>query len=152
MTILSAETPLSADVHVVELITFFEALAPADLERLAEFYSEQARFKDPFNEVQGLAPIRAVFEHMFQALQAPRFVVRQVVSASDQCFMTWDFLFGLPRLGLTGQRIRGCTHFQFGADGRITLHRDYWDAAEELYEKLPVLGALMRLLRRRASR
>lgn len=152
MTTLSAQTPLSADVHVVELITFFEALTPTDLERLAEFYSEQARFKDPFNEVQGLAAIRAVFVHMFRALQAPRFVVREVVSASDQCFMAWDFLFGLPRLGLTGQRIRGCTHFQFGADGRVTLHRDYWDAAEELYEKLPVVGALMRLLRRRASR
>ena len=33
--------------------------------------------------------------------------------------------------------------------GRVVAHRDYWDAAEELYEKLPVLGALMRLLKRR---
>ena len=33
---------------------------------------------------------------------------------------------------------------------RITLHRDYWDAAEELYEKLPLLGTLMRWLKRRA--
>jgi hypothetical protein len=24
---------------------------------------------------------------------------------------------------------------------RITLHRDYWDAAEELYEKLPWVAA-----------
>jgi steroid delta-isomerase len=33
------------------------------------------------------------------------------------------------------------------------VHRDYWDAAEELYEKLPVLGALMRWLKqaRRAN-
>ena len=36
-------------------------------------------------------------------------------------------------------------------DGRITLHRDYWDAAEELYEKLPVIGTLMRWLRRRLA-
>jgi hypothetical protein len=32
----------------------------------------------------------------------------------------------------------------------ITLHRDYWDAAEELYEKLPVLGGLMRWLKKQA--
>jgi hypothetical protein len=37
------------------------------------------------------------------------------------------------------------------AQGLIVLHRDYWDAAEELYEKLPVVGALMRWLRRRAA-
>jgi hypothetical protein len=65
--------------------------------------------------------------------------------------MTWVFLFRQARLGPTEQCIHGCTHFHFGADGRVTRHRDYWDAAEELYEKLPLVGALMRLLRRRAS-
>jgi hypothetical protein len=35
--------------------------------------------------------------------------------------------------------------------GRITLHRDYWDAAEELYEKLPLIGGLMRWLKRRSN-
>ena len=39
----------------------------------------------------------------------------------------------------------------FAPDGRIAMHRDYWDAAEELYEKLPVLGGLMRWIRRRAA-
>ncbi|MGO1254794.1 MAG: nuclear transport factor 2 family protein, partial [Alcaligenes aquatilis] len=29
--------------------------------------------------------------------------------------------------------------------------RDYWDAAEELYAKLPLLGLLMRWLRRKVS-
>jgi hypothetical protein len=35
-------------------------------------------------------------------------------------------------------------------DGRVQDHRDYWDAAEELYEKLPVVGGLMRWLKKRA--
>ena len=34
-------------------------------------------------------------------------------------------------------------------DGRIALQRDYWDAAEELYEKLPLLGPALRWLHRR---
>ena len=37
------------------------------------------------------------------------------------------------------------------AQGLVTLHRDYWDAAEELYEKLPVVGAMMRWLKSRAN-
>jgi hypothetical protein len=49
------------------------------------------------------------------------------------------------------QRIRGGTHLKLAADGRIALHRDYWDAAEELYEKLPLVGALMRWLKRRVN-
>ena len=41
---------------------------------------------------------------------------------------------------------------RFAADGRVVYHRDCWDAAEELYEKLPVLGALMRWLKRQAAK
>jgi steroid delta-isomerase len=38
---------------------------------------------------------------------------------------------------------------RFGPDGRVTYHRDYWDAAGELYAKLPVVGPLMRYLARK---
>jgi hypothetical protein len=55
----------------------------------------------------------------------------------------------------TQQRIRGGSHLQFVADDdgawRITLHRDYWDAAEELYEKLPLVGGVMRWLKKRVN-
>jgi len=47
--------------------------------------------------------------------------------------------------------VRGSSHLKLAADGRIAWHRDYWDAAEELYEKLPVLGSLMRWLRQRLA-
>ena len=30
----------------------------------------------------------------------------------------------------------------------VNYHRDYWDAAEELYMKLPAIGSLMRGLRK----
>jgi hypothetical protein len=39
----------------------------------------------------------------------------------------------------------------FSSDGLVTLHRDYWDAAEELYEKLPVVGSVMRWLKQRVN-
>ena len=49
------------------------------------------------------------------------------------------------------QSIHGATHLCFAADGRVNSHRDYWDAAGELYEKLPLIGVLMRFLRRMMS-
>jgi steroid delta-isomerase len=45
--------------------------------------------------------------------------------------------------------VHGATHLRFAPDGRIRSHRDYWDAAGELYAKLPVLGVLMRMVQRR---
>ena len=139
------------DPRVARVVDFFEALAPADVEQLAQHYAADARFKDPFNEVRGVAAIQRVFAHMFEALEAPRFVVREIVLQGDQCFLTWDFLFRLRRFAGGEQVVRGATHLRFDAEGRVALHRDYWDAAEELYEKLPGVGALMRWLKRRAN-
>jgi steroid Delta-isomerase len=143
----------SADPRVARIVTFFEQLSPADLPRVVDFYAADARFKDPFNEVQGVPAITGVFAHMYRALEAPRFVVHEIVVERDQCFLAWDFLFRFRRYApAVDQVVRGGSHLRFAADGRIAMHRDYWDAAEELYEKLPAVGALMRWLKRRASR
>ena len=143
-------TQRSDDPRVQRVLRFYEGLREADLPHIAALYAPDARFKDPFNEVQGVPPIRAIFEHMFRTLREPRFVVRQALAQHDQCFLTWDFHF-VPRRGGAAMTIHGATHLRFGADGRIALHRDYWDAAEELYAKLPLIGALMRWLKRRAA-
>lgn len=146
-----ADSP--AAVH--QVVAFFEQLAPKDLPRLSSLYAPQARFKDPFNEVQGIAAIEAIFRHMFKALDTPHFVVTNQVVQDQQCFLVWEFRFRFhSRSSQTEttpwQTVHGSTHLVFDTEGLITLHRDYWDAAEELYEKLPVLGSLMRWLKRRA--
>jgi ketosteroid isomerase-like protein len=141
--------PLAHEASVKRIVGFFEAIAPADLQRLDAIYAPQARFRDPFNDVQGIAGIERVFAHMFATLDAPRFVVTSRVLQGDACFLVWEFHFRFRGRGAGPQVVHGGTHLLLAPDGRITLHRDYWDAAQELYEKLPVLGSLMRWLRRR---
>lgn len=143
---------MAGDARVRAVIETFEALTPATLASLDKLYAEDASFKDPFNDVRGRGAIRALFAHMFESMDAPGFVVLDTVAQGDQCFLTWDLHFGLPRWR-PGQKltIHGASHLVFGPDGRIRHHRDYWDAAEELYEKLPLIGTLMRWLRKRAA-
>ena len=139
------------DPRVARIVALFENLSPEALPRLASIYTDAATFKDPFNEVQGVAAIRRIFEHMYATLDQPRFAVHARVTQGDECFLTWDFLFRL-RSGRGEQMVvRGCSHLRLATDGRIAMHRDYWDVAEELYEKLPLLGSLMRWLRRRMA-
>ena len=134
------------------VIAFFETLSPDSLERLDAIYASQALFKDPFNEVRGLPAVRQIFSHMYEALEQPRFVVTDCIAQGEQCFLSWNFEFRFRNFdrGVL-QTVRGGSHLKFNADGLINYHRDYWDAAEELYEKLPLLGGLMRWLKKRAS-
>jgi ketosteroid isomerase-like protein len=155
---LTVEPSHSSDSKAAALqrvVDFFEQLQPADVARIADIYTADAQFKDPFNEVRGVPAIEAIFAHMFRELDAPRFVITQRVQQGAQCFVTWDFMFAMPRVdGGKTQTIRGATHFVLREEAgvwRVAVHRDYWDAAEELYEKLPVVGSLMRWLKKRAN-
>ncbi len=135
-----------------QLIRFFEKIDTGSVGQLAQVYSEDVFFKDPFNEVRGLPGVVRIFSHMFEQVDSPRFVVTNHVLQGDQAFLTWDFLFRMKRFSTAEQCIRGATHLRFGPDGKANFHRDYWDAAEELYEKLPLLGSLMRGLKRLARK
>ncbi len=142
---------MADDPRVARIVALYESLSPAALAQLGTIYTDDCRFKDPFNDVQGVAAIRRIFEHMYATLDEPRFVVHERVAQGEQCFLTWDFVFRLKSGRRPEITVRGSSHLVLAADGRIRVHRDYWDVAEELYEKLPVLGALMRWLRRRMA-
>ncbi len=134
------------------LVPFFEGMRPESIARLGEFYAVDVYFKDPFNEVRGLAQLQHVFSHMYVTLDQPRFVVTERVEGASQCFLTWNFEYRFKNSSKSDiQTIRGGSHLKLNEDGLIDYHRDYWDAAEELYEKLPLLGSLMRWLRKKAS-
>jgi len=137
---------------LARLVGFFETISLADVGRIGAFYTDDADFKDPFNQVRGIPAITAIFSHMFEQVDAPRFVVRETVLQADAALLVWDFEFAFRKpLPAGPQCIRGCSHVRFAPDGRVAWHRDYWDAAEELYEKLPLIGSLMRWLRRRSA-
>ena len=145
---------MSDDIRaaVDRLCTYFETISPQSVARIGEFYTADARFKDPFNEVRGIPAIEQVFAHMFESLHGPRFVVTSRIVDGTQCFLVWEFRFRFKRFDTTTEQVvRGGSHLVLTADGLISDHRDYWDAAEELYEKLPVVGSFMRWLKQRAN-
>jgi len=132
------------------LIDFFETLTPVSLAAIRDVYAHDASFRDPFNDVHGVDEVQRVLGHMFEHLDDPRFFITEAVADADGAFLIWDFHFRMKRWKPErAQQIHGASHVRFDATGKVSYHRDYWDAAEELYEKLPMLGAVLRALRRK---
>lgn len=141
---------MRAEIHrpLSALAAWYETLTPESLAGIGEHYAANAWFKDPFNEASGLEAIRRVFAHMFAELRAPRFTITDRVADEGGAVLLWEFRFGAGRRDYL---VRGASHLRFNARGKVLYHRDYWDTAEELYAKVPLLGGLMRLLRRRLA-
>lgn len=124
------------------LIAWYQTLTPDSLERLPDFYADNARFIDPFNDVRGTAAIRTIFMHMFATLEAPRFDVHAAYTGPDGMMLRWQFHFGWQGKTVC---IEGSSYLVPDGEGRIASHRDYWDSAE-LYRQLPVLGGMFKWL------
>ena len=152
MTANLPSTSTDMNAAVDRLVQLYEQLTPDLIRQLDAFYAADAHFKDPFNDVRGVQAIAGIFDHMFETLQNPHFIVTQRLVQGQQAFLAWEFHFRLQRWrpGID-QCISGATLLSFDAQGLVSQHRDYWDTAEELYEKLPLLGALMRWLRKAGS-
>lgn len=128
------------------LLHWYATLTPDSIARTAEFYAPDAHFRDPFNDVRGVAAIATIFRHMFENTGDPRFIIGERIEQDGAAFVTWTFTFTLRG---SPYEIVGGTHFRFNDAGLVTLHRDYWDAAEELLQKLPLVGVPIRWLRGR---
>jgi len=129
-----------------KLVYWYENLSPETLDEIGDIYASEARFRDPFNDVQGVAAIRAIFAHMFATTETPAFVVTEHFENGARAVLLWRFTFGLHgRL----YEVDGASHLVFNEAGQVIAHRDYWDSSEELLQKLPVIGAPLRWLKRR---
>lgn len=128
------------------MLDWYQSLSPQTLHRIDAFYTPDARFKDPFNEVQGTAAIAQIFRHMFEVTQVPRFIVDECVQQQQVAYVRWVFHFQLRGKAYA---IQGMTRFELAEDGRVQNHRDYWDSGEELFQKLPWIGPLVAGLRAR---
>lgn len=134
--------------HVQRYIDAFENLTPSTLQPLEDCFAEDARFVDPFNDLQGRRAVRTVFEHMFASCENPRFVVDECLVEDKLAYLRWQFSFGNPA---SRRLVDGVSRVQFSPDGQVVEHRDYWDPASQIYENLPLLGSLFRALRKRLA-
>lgn len=130
------------------LVAVMEALTADRLDTLAEIYAPEARFVDPFNDVRGVASIRRVFAHGFRQCPGMRFAVLSRGLDGDRGLLRWRMHCGEDE---SAPVIDGMTEVRLDAEGRVAEHVDHWDPAAQLYERVPLLGWLMRRIRRRLS-
>jgi steroid Delta-isomerase len=152
---MAMETSLN-EIALKRLADYFQHLTSANVANMSRYYTDDAYFRDPFNEVKSqtdsLIKIKKIFSEMFIRLHEPRFTITETILNENSAVLIWDFDFRMKSLKPdVKRRIHGLSHIRFTADGRVNYHRDYWDAAGELYEQFPVVGALMRWLKKRAA-
>ena len=131
-------------------INFYERLTPESTAQLDELCTPEVRFRDPFNDVEGIAAYRAILTKMFADVRNPRFTITDFAISGQVAYLRWDFCFETRKAG-SPWRIEGMTEVHFDEQGRVTAHLDHWDSGSQFYGRLPILRPLINLVRRRVS-
>jgi steroid delta-isomerase len=117
-------------------------------ERLSEIACADARFRDPFNDLRGIEPLRRLLAHTRDSLPGVRFEVLDRAWSGSTVYLRWRMTARVRVLG--DWLVDGMSEVRFAADGRVAEHLDYLDAATQLYGRLPLVGPLSRWLGRAA--
>ncbi len=130
-------------------IRFYEAMSPETMGDLAKVASPDVHFRDPFNDVTGIESYQKLLVKMFEAVPDVKFTVSHQAVDGNTCFIRWRMtatLRGSPWV------VEGMSELKFAPDGKVRAHIDYWDAAAQFYEKFPMVGPVIKFIRRRVAR
>lgn len=133
---------------------FLERLTPETLEGFDRLLADDVHFRDPFNEVTGAERVKRIFRAMVDDLDDLSVEVDTIALAPTEGrhevgFLHWRMRGRLVRMANKPFDVTGVSRVEIGEDGRVCSHVDYWDVAAGLYEMVPVLGPVLRWLKRR---
>lgn len=130
-------------------ITTYESLSKGQWQRLANLYADTIVFQDPLHRIEGIEALKDYFANLYTHLNYCHFQVHTVCHQEQQAFVTWTMRYAHPRLN-SGKEVvvEGTSHLHF--QDKITFHRDYVDLGQMLYEHIPVLGSVIKTIKRRA--
>ena len=130
---------MSIDAQNPDYCGFLRRITPENL---------NVHFKDPFNDVNTLADMQAIYADMFEQVSDFTFDIHEQLSDGPVTVITWTLggtLMGKP------WAIDGASRLTFNEAGLLIEHVDFWDAAGGLYERFPVIGWLLGVIRRKLS-
>ncbi len=117
-----------------------------DISHLADIANNNVRFVDPFNDIRGHDALHRLLQHTARQVKKVQFSVLDQATSDSAVYLKWIMQGQIPVIG--DWQVAGLSEIHFDEAGLIKLHQDYWDAAEQFYAHLPIIGWQLRRIRR----
>jgi hypothetical protein len=133
---------------------YFALVTPGSVRlHTAEVYAPAAYLNDTLVAIEGVGRIEAYLAKTTENARQLRVQFLDHTQAGPDYYIRWRMTVQADALN-GGEPVvtYGITQFRFDPEGRVLIHKDFWDAATGFYEQLPVLGSLVRTVRAAVER
>ena len=115
---------------------------------LNEIYSDNVIFIDPIHQINGIENLKSYFKKLDGNLIKGSFRFIDESIRDNTAYLQWEMNLHLkrPRKNVKASGISVLT-----VEQKITKHRDYFDAGELFYENIPLLGKIIRSLKKKIA-
>jgi len=140
--------------EVQAIARFTDFLREWDPETIADsvrsVYASEAYFNDTIKEIRTNEQIAHYLAESLGATEMVRIEVIDVARSGVDYYFRWvmDIKFRNLNNG-AWTRSEGMSQIRFDRDGKVLLHRDFWDAAGGLFAYMPVVGSLLKWIKGR---
>jgi len=131
---------------LVKFERYFADLTQTVPDMLGEFYSDEIVFTDPIHHIKGIEALKTYFEKLNSNLLAGEINFYDKLVQEKTAYLSWDMLLSLkkPRKNI---HVSGVTRLSF--EEKIVFQRDYYDLGALIYEHIPFMGLVIRMLKKR---
>jgi steroid Delta-isomerase len=140
--------PEKVDKGLEQFAKLFDDFRPQAVSDGARWlYSADTYFNDGFAELKGSDALARYLGRSAGQTAEIKVEVEEITKTDNGVYVRWIMTFTTK--GGTTVYAPGISHLRFNGEGRITYHRDYWDAGSALAELVPFAGAMLRAVRSR---
>ena len=134
----------------------YQDLASLQVDDLEGIYHTDIVFQDPVAIHEGIGQVKQYFERLLTNATHCTFTIHSIIDCHDndenvEHVVVWTMMLKTPKLN-NGQAITlDGTSVLKVRDDRICFHRDYYDMGQMIYEHVPILGAVVKKLKKRLA-
>lgn len=129
---------------------FFSSFAADRISRLLPTtYADDIYFNDTLKAIRGRDSLAHYLGESAAAVEDCRVEILDTTrTAEGEHLVRWKMMIRFKRFrrGVDTWTV-GLSHLRFDASGRVVYHQDYWNAADGLYEHVPLLGSMIRWIK-----
>lgn len=134
-----------------KFIDVYSELGTSNFDVLSQVYHPNIEFADPMHRIDGFDDLMQYFEHLYTYVDSCSFDISHVVESGNEAALYWTMTYRHKKLnGGKAIVVDGHSHLK-AKDGVVVYHRDYLDAGAMVYEHIPLLGSVIRMIKRRAG-
>lgn len=142
----------SKDPLAQKILTNFNQFNGKNLEILNLFYDNSVEFQDPAVQLKNLTQLKKYYTAVYKNVKSIHFKFHEIKAQENSYFAAWTMTLSAKGLNY-GKKfaVDGLSVIEFNKKGLVKFHRDYVDLGAMVYERLPLVGKLVQIVKKQLA-